>query len=108
MSEQSPVEQASPVGKHRPEWVQAEYERIGRERERASREADRIQRWDLVRVCLEMIAWTALGLVIAGFAFHVDDAVLGRGFMYGGMAVNIGGVAISIRAYYLRGEKRGD
>jgi hypothetical protein len=50
---------------NRPAWVEAEYRRIGEERERASRELDRAYRWELVRVCAEMIAWAAVGLVIA-------------------------------------------
>lgn len=100
--------QVESVAKHRPEWVRAEYERIGRERERASHEADRIYRWDLVRVCLEMIGWTALGLVIAGFAFHVNDHQVGMAFLYGGMVVNVGGVAAALRSAYLRGAERGD
>ena len=36
----------------RPAWVEAEYERIGRERDQASREADRVYRRELVRLCV--------------------------------------------------------
>lgn len=91
-----------------PESVKAEYERIGRERERASRETDRIYRLELIRVCGEMIAWTVLGLVVAGFAFRVMSYELGMIFLYGGMVINLGGVVFSIWSAYARGERRGD
>jgi FtsH-binding integral membrane protein len=89
-------------------WVEAEYERIGREREQASREADRQYRWELVRVCLEMFGWTAIGLLIAAFAFHVTDRETGMIFLYGGMLVNVAGVFWSILTAYHRGRARGD
>lgn len=91
-----------------PESVQAEYERIGRERELASRQADRDRRWELVRVCAEIVAWTVLGLVIAGFAFRVTDFQLGMVFLYGGMVINVGGIAFAIASAHVRGEHRGD
>ena len=91
-----------------PPHVQAEYERIGRERAAATHRADRVRRLDLVRVCAELIAWTVVSLVVAGFAFHVSDYELGKAFLYGGMALNIGGVTFSIAAAYVRGERRGD
>lgn len=91
-----------------PESVKAEYERIGRERERASRETDRVYRLELLRVCVEMIAWTVLGLVVAGLAFRVTSFELGMIFLYGGMVINAGGVVVSIWSAYARGERRGD
>jgi hypothetical protein len=92
----------------RPEWVEAEYRRIGIEREQASREADRAYRWELARVCLELIGWTAIGCVIAAFAFHVDDRDTGMIFLYAGMLVNYSGVFWAILAAYRRGHERGD
>jgi hypothetical protein len=92
----------------RPAWVEAEYERIGRERAEASREADRLYRWELLRVCAEMFGWTAIGLVIAAFAFRVHDRDTGMIFLYGGMVVNVGGVLWAILSAYRRGEARGD
>ena len=92
----------------RPAWVQAEYERIGREREQASREADRVYRWELFRVCAEMLGWTAVGLVIAAFAFHARDRDAGMIFLYAGMVVNWSGVLWAIVSAYRRGEARGD
>ncbi|HEY4218729.1 MAG TPA: hypothetical protein VGM67_16420 [Gemmatimonadaceae bacterium] len=92
----------------RPEWVEAEYERIGRERAQASRESDRLYRWELVRVCAEMFGWTVLGLIIAAFAFHVTDRDTGMIFLYGGMLVNWAGVLWAIASAYRRGVQRGD
>lgn len=91
-----------------PESVRAEYERIGRERARASREADRMYRRELVRVCAEMIGWTVLGLVVAGLAFRVTGHELGMVFLYAGMVINLGGVVLSLWSAYVRGEQRGD
>jgi len=91
-----------------PESVKAEYERIGRERDLAGREADRVRRWALLRVCGEMIAWTAISLVVAGFAFRVTDVQVGMVFLYGGMVINVSGIGYAIGSAYLRGERRGD
>ena len=91
-----------------PESTRAEYERIGREREIATREADRLYRWELVRVCAEMIGWTVAGLLVAGVAFRVTDHQYGMVLLYAGMVINVGGVAFSLGSAYLRGERRGD
>lgn len=91
-----------------PPSVQAEYERIGRELELASRQADRDRRRALLRVCAEMAGWTFLGLLLAGMAFHVTDHATGMVFLYLGMVVNVGGVATAIVTAYQRGERRGD
>lgn len=104
-----PTEPASRATRtSRPAWVEAEYERIGREREQASREADRLYRWELIRVCVEMLGWTAVGLVIAAFSFHVRDRDTGMIFLYGGMLVNWSGVLWAMVSAYRRGEARGD
>jgi hypothetical protein len=91
-----------------PESLKAEYERIGREREVASRKADRDALFELVRVCAEMIGWTIAGLVFVFFAFWVGDVQSGWILFYMGWIVNVGGVAWSIWAAYQRGERRGD
>ena len=91
-----------------PPSVQAEYERIGRERELASRQADRDQWLALLRVCAEMIAWTIAGLFLAGMAFRVNDVQTGWAYFYAGVTINVGGVAFSIATAYIRGERRGD
>jgi hypothetical protein len=86
----------------------AELERIGQERLRQSREMDRLYRWELVRVCAEMIGWTTVGVVVSGFAFAVTDYDLGMILLSGGMVINWGGVAVSLWLAYQRGEQRGD
>ncbi|MGH7676847.1 MAG: hypothetical protein ACRENU_00190 [Gemmatimonadaceae bacterium] len=86
----------------------AELERIGQERLLASREADRLYRWELVRVCAEMIGWTVLGVGVSAFAFRVTDYDLGMIFLSGGMVINWGGVAVSLWLAHRRGEERGD
>ena len=91
-----------------PAHVRAEYERIGHERASASRHAERVRRLDLLRVCAELIAWTIASLVLTGFAFRVSDYELGMAFLYGGMALNVGGIAFTIATAYVRGERRGD
>ena len=92
----------------RPAWVQAEYERIGRERMEAGRDITRLYRWELLRVCAEMIGWTVMGSIIAGFGFHVGDPELGWILFHAGMVVNWSGVLWALATAYLRGEKRGD
>ena len=91
-----------------PESTKREYERIGREREAASREADRDYLKELVRVCVEMFAWTALGLFLGGLAFWVNDLQTGIALLYSGQIINVAGVAWSIGAAYRRGVDRGD
>ena len=86
----------------------AELERIGQERLRQSREVERAYRRELVRVCAEMIGWTAVGVVISGFAFAVTDYQIGMILLSGGMLLNWTGVAVSLWTAYRRGEERGD
>ena len=86
----------------------AEYERIGAERAEAEREAKRITRRELLRACLETVAWCALGLSIMFFAFYVTDVALGKAFLYGGMGIGYAGMAYAILSAYRRGEQRGD
>ena len=91
-----------------PDSLKAEYERIGREREAASRETDRAYRRELIRVCAEMLGWTALGLFLAGLAFWVNDPQTGRILLTSGQIINVSGVVASIWFAYKRGEERGD
>ena len=92
----------------RPARLQAELDRIGRERAQTEREANRVYRWALVRACLECIGSCCLGLVVMALAFHVSDPQLGKVFLYGGMVVGYGGITIALWAAYRRGEQRGD
>ena len=91
-----------------PEATRAEYERIGRERALADRDAVRSQRWGVLRICAEMIGWTAAGLVVAGMAFRVTDHEYGMVLLYAGMVINVGGVGYALWSAYLRSERRGD
>ncbi|MDB4907862.1 MAG: hypothetical protein JWO05_2646 [Gemmatimonadetes bacterium] len=86
----------------------AEYERIGREREEASREADGIYLRDLLRTCGLCILSALLGLVPGAWAFHVTDPQLGRALLACGTMVTVGGIALTIHGAYRRGEERGD
>jgi hypothetical protein len=96
------------AARRRPAWVEAEYERIGREREAAGREVERMYRWELARVCGEMLGWMALGMFVAMWAFRVNNYQLGMAFLYLGMLVNAVGMFWSFLAAYNRGQARGD
>lgn len=92
----------------RPVWVDAEYERIGRERDQASRETEREYRWEIVRVLAAMFGWMLVGSITAGFGFRAHDRETGMIFMYAGMVINCAGVVGTIARAYRRGEERGD
>lgn len=91
-----------------PDSVKAEYDRIGREREQASRDADRAARRELLRVCGELIGWTVLSLLIVGGAFATTDRDFGLIYLYAAFVVNYGGIAISLWMAFRRGQDRGD
>lgn len=85
-----------------------EYERIGRERQAAEREASRDRRRDFLRSALLCIVSTGAGMFIMFWAFWVTDRQIGLAFLYGGMAVGYAGIAYAILSLYRRGEERGD
>jgi hypothetical protein len=91
-----------------PDSLKAEYDRIGREREQASREAERQSRWELLRVCGELLGWTAAGVFVAAIGFATSDRHLGFIYLSAGMVVNYSGVAITLWTAFKRGEERGD
>jgi hypothetical protein len=86
----------------------AEYERIGREREAAERESSRVTRVELLKASLQVVVSCLAGLVIMFFAWWVHDPVLGKAFLWGGMAVGYSGMAYTILSAYRRGVERGD
>jgi hypothetical protein len=86
----------------------AEYQRIGRERKESEREARQITRAALLRALLEVVVSCAAGLFIMFFAWWVNDPVLGKAFLWGGMAVGYAGMAYAILSAYRRGVERGD
>jgi MFS family permease len=96
------------TGRHRPPELVAEYQRIGRERQEEGRLADRDARRAFVVACLSMIGWAALGLYVAHFAWRVTDHELGMGILYGGQAITVGGVSVTLIRAHLRGRARGD
>ena len=86
----------------------AEYERIGQERAEAERDASRLTRIELLKASLQIIASCVAGLAIMFFAWWVTDPVLGKAFLWGGMAVGYAGMAYTILRAYRRGLERGD
>ncbi len=92
----------------RPPRLQAELDRIARERGESEREANRESWRELARACFECIGSCVLGLVIMAFAFHTTDVVMGKALLAGGMAVGYAGIAVALYRAYRRGEERGD
>jgi hypothetical protein len=88
--------------------LQAELDRIAQEHIENERVANRDSRRQLARVCLECLGSCSVGLVIMAFAFHTTDVTLGKGLLYGGMAVGYSGILIALVGAYRRGEQRGD
>jgi hypothetical protein len=86
----------------------AEYERIGQERAETERESQRITRIDLLKASAQILVSALLGLAIMFFAWYVNDPVLGKAFLWGGMAVGYAGMAYAILSAYRRGIERGD
>ena len=92
----------------RPPLLQAELERIAKERFQTERLANRQSRFALIRACLECLGSCGLGLVIMAFGFHTSDLLMGKVFFYGGMVVGYSGILIALVGAYRRGEERGD
>jgi len=91
-----------------PSWVQAEYERIGRERLEAELDMARVRRRDMFRSALECAVSCAVGMLGIGLAVHVHDPATGMIFWWGGLVVGYSGMAVSLVTAYRRGETRGD
>ena len=85
-----------------------EYERIAAERLAAEQESRSILRRDFLQSALQCVAFCALGLAVMFFAFYVNDLLIARAFLWGGMAVGYGGIFYTLLSAYRRGEKRGD
>jgi hypothetical protein len=86
----------------------AELERVGEERLRTEREVSRKYRRELLRVCLELITCSFVGVLFLGWAFHVSDRDIGQILMLSGFIVAYSGMLWSLARAYLRGEARGD
>ena len=89
-------------------WVQAEYERIARERMVAEKEVERTYRRELVKVCLQCVGSCLAGLVLLATALHVTDRSIGMIFWWGGFIVGYSGITLTLARAYLRGVERGD
>lgn len=87
--------------------LQAEYERMARERLAAERGAIRGRWTEAARVSLECLGSCALGMWCLGYAYHTTDYEWGMIFWWGGLVVGYAGMLTSLIAAYLRAEKRG-
>ena len=87
---------------------QEEYKRIGAERAAAEKEAQTETRRAFFRAALECAGFCGLGLFIMFWAFWVDDLLIGRAFLWGGMAVGYAGMAFALLRAYRKGLERGD
>ncbi|HSQ30395.1 MAG TPA: hypothetical protein VLN49_11130 [Gemmatimonadaceae bacterium] len=102
------MQQQTIRGTHRSPRLQAELERIARERLEAERQVSRVYRRELLRVCLECLGSSFLGVFCMGFALHTNDAGYGAIAWWGGMVVGYSGIALSLISAYIRGDRRGD
>lgn len=75
---------------------------------RTEREAERDRLLDLLRSSLECFFWSAVGLVMIGWAFHTTDPGWGQIAFYGGLVVGNGGILYSLLAARGRAIDRGD
>lgn len=88
--------------------LQAELERIARERQTAEREVDRTYRRELARVVLELFGSCLLGLAGIGAGLHTTDRQMGMIYFWGGLVAGYAGMLLSLIRAYARGEERGD
>ena len=87
--------------------LQAEYERMARERLEAERDSARVRLLEFFRVSLECIGSCALGMLGIAIALHSTDHEIGMIFWWGGLVAGYSGMCVSLLAGYLRAEKRG-
>ncbi len=88
--------------------MEQELERIGAERLAAERAADRDRRRAFVYAALGCAGSCAVGMVVMGFAFWVNDRQLGLIFLWASLVVGYGGMTFSLAYAYRKGEERGD
>ena len=102
------LEQQTIRGTHRSPRLQAELQRIARERLEAEQQVSRVYRRELLRVCVECLASSFLGVFCMAFALHTGDAGYGAIAWWGGMVVGYSGITLSLISAYIRGDRRGD
>ena len=93
---------------HHSPRLDAELERIARERLEAQRLVSRGYLRELARVCLECLGCAFLGLFCMAYALHTRDPGIGAIAWWGGLVVGYIGITFSLASAYLRGERRGD
>jgi len=86
---------------------QLELERIGAERlateREVTRDAWRVMLWALVGC----VGSCAIGMLLLGIAFWVNDRELGLVFFWSGLILGYSGMSYSLLSAYHRGEKSG-
>jgi hypothetical protein len=95
-------------GTHHSARLDAELQRMARERREAERLVSRGYRRELLRVCAECLASAFLGLGCIAYALHTTDRGIGTIALWGGLVVGYSGIALSLGSAYVRGERRGD
>lgn len=93
---------------HHAPRLDAELERIARERLESEREVARGYRRELARVCAECLTSAFLGLFCMAYALHTTDRDIGAIAFLGGLVVGYSGITLSLASAYVRGERRGD
>lgn len=83
-------------------------EEMGRAREAAEIEADRIRRRDMIRTGAACVMWMLLGLYLLGWSMHTTDDRYARAAFYGGVIIGNAGIIFTLLRAYRRGEQRGD
>ena len=88
--------------------AEPEYQQQIERNERLHRLATRDARRALYRTSVYIACWTMCGLALIGLAFHTGDPELGAIYFLAGKIVWVGGLSISLLAYYAGQAKRGD
>jgi hypothetical protein len=83
-------------------------EEMGRAREIAEREADRVRRRDMIRTGALCVVWMLLGLYLIGWSMHTTDERYASAAFYAGWIIGNAGIIFTLLDAYRRGEQRGD
>ena len=75
---------------------------------RAAEDADRERFRDLIRSALLCVVWAAVGLFFVAWSVHTTDVAYGKMAFFTGLGIGNGGIAFTLAAAYIRGERRGD
>lgn len=72
------------------------------------RQAERDAFWAHVRTAFTCVAWSAGGLVIMAWGFHVNDPELGGIALRAGVVVGYAGILFTLVRAYAKARERGD